>query len=82
MKISCSNIKKFLIFSRGKAFRLFRKKDPPAYKKILTFQETELSDIPRNGTPPQKKLLLFHDTEHSYITRSNFPSMKNIKNPL
>ena len=29
MKNSCSNIKKFLIFSRGKAFHLFRKKETP-----------------------------------------------------
>lgn len=50
-------------------------------KTFFIFQETELSDIPGNGTPP-KKLLLFHDTELSYITRSNFPSMKNMKNPL
>ena len=52
MKISCSNIKKFLIFSRGKAFRLFRKKDPPAYKKNpYIFQETEL--------PPKKNCFYF-----------------------
>ena len=73
MKISCSNIKKFLIFSRGKAFHLFREKDPIRKQNFLIFQETE---------PLRKKLLLFHDTELSYITKNNFPSMKNIKNPL
>ena len=40
---------KFLIFSWNKAFLIFWKKESP--KKLLIFQETELSYISENGNP-------------------------------
>ena len=44
MKLSSSNIKKFLIFSQTKAFLIFQETEPtppPSKKKQLIFQETE-----------------------------------------
>ena len=39
MELSCSNIKKCLIFSQNKAFLIFRETETP--KKFFIFQETE-----------------------------------------
>ena len=47
MKLSSSNIKKFLIFSQKKAFLIFRITE--TQKKFLMFQETELSYILGNN---------------------------------
>ena len=46
MKLSGSNIKKFLIFSQKKAFLIFQKKNTQT--KFLLFQETKLSYISGN----------------------------------
>ena len=54
MKLSVSNI---LIFSQKKAFLIFREAEIP--KKLLIYQETELSYISGNGNP--KKLLIFQE---------------------
>ena len=45
MKLSSSNIKKFLIFSETKAFLTFQETEIPPPKKFLIFQEMELSYI-------------------------------------
>ena len=58
IKLSGSNIKKFLIFSQKKVFLIFQETDsppppppPPLPKKILILQEMELSYISRNESP-------------------------------
>ena len=65
MKLSCSNIKKFLLFSRKKAFLIFREIETP--QKFLIFQETsyiletELSglNITNFKVPSKKKFSFF-----------------------
>ena len=49
MNLSCSNIKKFLIFSQKKAFLIFPETETP--KKFIIFQEKELYYISANGNP-------------------------------
>ena len=61
MKLSSPNIKKFLVLSQKKPFLIFRQTGTP--KKVLIFQEIELSYISGN--------FLF--------SGSNFPSSKNEK---
>ena len=73
MDLSCSNIKKFLIFSQKKAFLIFPETETP--KKIIIFQEKELSYISANGNPKKphssknkknptlKKFLIFREME-------------------
>ena len=57
MKLSSSNIKKFVIFSQKKGFLLF--KETETRKKFVIFREMELSYIKRNGKP--KKHLIFQE---------------------
>ena len=59
MKLSGSNIKKFLIFSQKKAFLIFRITE--TRKKFLMFQETELSYISENNflSPKNEKTYLY-----------------------
>ena len=57
MKLSSSNIKKFLIFSQKKAFLLF--KETETRKKFVIFREMKLSYITGNGNP--KKHLIFQE---------------------
>ena len=58
MKLSNSNIKKFVIFSQKKAILIFQETETP--KNFFIFRETELSYISGNGNP--KKLLIFLET--------------------
>ena len=54
MKLSSSDIKKFLIFSQKKAVLIFQETETP--KKFLIFQETELSYISgSNFSSPKSK---------------------------
>ena len=82
MELSGCNIKKFLIVSQKKAFFIFRETEIP--KKILIFQETELSYISGNRNP--KRLLIFQEVSFRarkksflYFNKWNFlaPSFKN-----
>ena len=52
MKLSGSNIKKFVIFSQKKAFLIFREKEKP--NKFLIFEETERSYISGSNFPYSK----------------------------
>ena len=81
MELSCSNLKKFLIFSQKKKrklflyfgkcnFLIFQKTKTP--KKFIIFQKTEIP----------KRILLFQEMELSYILGRNFSSLKNKKAPL
>ena len=54
MELSCSNIKKFLIFSQKKAFLVFRETESP--KKLFIFHETKLSYISGNKTFRGRKI--------------------------
>ena len=64
MKLSSSNIKKFLIFSQKKTFLTFRKTEAP--KKFFILQERELSYISGNGNPKKT----------SYIDEETFRAQK------
>ena len=58
MKLSSSNIKKFLTFSQKKAF-ISGNRNPP--KNSLIFQETKFSYVSGSGNP--KKLLIFQEVK-------------------
>ena len=69
MKLSSSNIKKFL---QKKAFLIFLETETPT--KLFIFQEIELSYILRNGNP--QKPFLFQEIELSKLKKNNNSNKK------
>ena len=90
IELTNSNIKKFLIFSRKKAFLIFRETKTP--KKFLTFPRKDLFIYYRKRKPRKnslyfrkwkpKKFFIFQEMELSSISGSNFSSSKTQKIPL
>ena len=73
MKLSSSNIKKFL---QKKAFLIFLETETPT--KFFIFQEIELSYILRNGNP--QKPFLFQEIELSELKKNNNNNNNNNNN--
>ena len=59
MKLSSSNVNKFLIFSQKKVFLIFQETETP--QKFLIFQETKLPYILGKRNP--KTLLIFQEVK-------------------
>ena len=79
MKLSCSNIKKFLIFSGNGTFLYFLKRKTEEIsgngnpeKVSFIFSKENCSYISGNGSP--KKFLILQQTELSYISGNGNPN--------